>query len=351
MLKLHAANKNLIAKRGAVIKMRTILLVGSYFPIANIETILMHYLACDLKLRGYRLILVSDAWCKVESDMFVGTAKDLASDNVFDKKYYLDPLQVSILRRENGTTNMLYGLICNVVRSECVNDVLIIDMIPYGYYSTLLKNEFPMLNIHLYVGSASWFISLYEPYEKACLKQALRNYTSVFCAPEAYKGLKQAATGDNLYCAFPFSVQKARSSAHDQVIGISWVNTKQELAFIRRMIQKCPIKTKYLVIGKNVFEPPQITNQYTREMSTERLLSLVEACQTVILLDTFSNVYFPSAYLCFTLLGNSVVTTSEFAETLQKCGHYGVSEYSGVSDAIELRMLPHKDIPTIANLL
>ena len=50
------------------------------------------------------------------------------------------------------------------------------DLLPYGYMSTLLKDEFPTLKVYLYLGASSWFTSLFEPYGKACFLQMLGFY-------------------------------------------------------------------------------------------------------------------------------------------------------------------------------
>lgn len=153
--------------------MKTILLVGKYFPSFSVEAVQLHYLAMDLKKTGYRIILVSDAWCNTEREAFIGDAQDLGDESVFDRKYYLDPLQESVMGQKASRGILLYGLCCEVIRSENITSVLLMDLLPYGYMSTLLKDEFPTLKVYLYLGASSWFTSLFEPYGKACFLQML----------------------------------------------------------------------------------------------------------------------------------------------------------------------------------
>ena len=98
--------------------MKTILLVGKYFPSFSVEAVQLHYLAMDLKKTGYRIILVSDAWCNTEREAFIGDAQDLGDESVFDRKYYLDPLQESVMGQKASRGILLYGLCCEVIRSE-----------------------------------------------------------------------------------------------------------------------------------------------------------------------------------------------------------------------------------------
>ena len=142
--------------------MKTILLVGKYFPSFSVEAVQLHYLAMDLKKTGYRIILVSDAWCNTEREAFIGDAQDLGDESVFDRKYYLDPLQESVMGQKASRGILLYGLCCEVIRSENITSVLLMDLLPYGYMSTLLKDEFPTLKVYLYLGASSWFATVYK---------------------------------------------------------------------------------------------------------------------------------------------------------------------------------------------
>jgi hypothetical protein len=315
--------------------MKTILLVGKYFPSFSVEAVQLHYLAMDLKKTGYRIILVSDAWCNTEREAFIGDAQDLGDESVFDRKYYLDPLQESVMGQKASRGILLYGLCCEVIRSENITSVLLMDLLPYGYMSTLLKDEFPTLKVYLYLGASSWFTSLFEPYGKACFLQMLRSLTAVLCYPEAYQVLKRILETPMLFCVYPFGphLKECCHAFPSETYALGWADSIREQKFVSKMVAECPTDTKFFLTGKHAMDL-KTENLYLEGIPINRCLKMMEAKQTIILINTFSHIYYPTAYLTLSLLGNVVVTHEDYFEALDKCECYRIRAYPEMPNAI-----------------
>lgn len=118
-----------------------ILFLGAYLPELSFEAIQNRMIAKALREEGYNLILVSSSWCKVSKGCFCGNFKELKRDDVFDERFFIDPLQLRYCK--NGIFGALTGLSYQITEKYDIDIVLITNIYEYALTAKYLKCRLP----------------------------------------------------------------------------------------------------------------------------------------------------------------------------------------------------------------
>ena len=178
----------------------------------------------------------------------------------------------------------------------------------------------------------------------------LRSLTAVLCYPEAYQVLKRILETPMLFCVYPFGphLKECCHAFPSETYALGWADSIREQKFVSKMVAECPTDTKFFLTGKHAMDL-KTENLYLEGIPINRCLKMMEAKQTIILINTFSHIYYPTAYLTLSLLGNVVVTHEDYFEALDKCECYRIRAYPEMPNAIEFYIdANEKCITTIA---
>lgn len=156
----------------------------------------------------------------------------------------------------------------------------------------------------------------------------LRSLTAVLCYPEAYQVLKRILETPMLFCVYPFGphLKECCHAFPSETYALGWADSIREQKFVSKMVAECPTDTKFFLTGKHAMDL-KTENLYLEGIPINRCLKMMEAKQTIILINTFSHIYYPTAYLTLSLLGNVVVTHEDYFEALDKCECYRIRAY------------------------
>lgn len=118
-----------------------------------------------------------------------------------------------------------------------------------------------------------------------------------------------------------------------ETYALGWADSIREQKFVSKMVAECPTDTKFFLTGKHAMDL-KTENLYLEGIPINRCLKMMEAKQTIILINTFSHIFYPTAYLTLSLLGNVVVTHEDYFEALDKCECYRIRAYPEMPNAI-----------------
>lgn len=152
---------------------------------------------------------------------------------------------------------------------------------------------------------------------------------------EDYQVLKRILETPMLFCVYPFGphLKECCHAFPSETYALGWADSIREQKFVSKMVAECPTDTKFFLTGKHAMDL-KTENLYLEGIPINRCLKMMEAKQTIILINTFSHIYYPTAYLTLSLLGNVVVTHEDYFEALDKCECYRIRAYPEMPNAI-----------------
>lgn len=156
--------------------MKRILIIGDYYPHISFNSVLNKLIAERLNREGYKLILLSSAWCCIRQNELVGDVYSLSENFPFEKRFYLDPIQVSC---SGGDLLQSYlGLACKILKNYTIDLILYADTLENSLLVELIKNRFG-IETRLIVNDFSIYKCL-DNYTFPYLFGNLKNYSTIY---------------------------------------------------------------------------------------------------------------------------------------------------------------------------
>lgn len=127
--------------------MANVIILGDYFPKMTYKTLLNQYLL-EMNNGDDKFFLVSNAWCEISNENFIGSMNELTRNGNFTKRYYVDPLQLKYSQNKDAA---ILGLICDVIKKENIDIIKCTNCVNYSIILDNIKRWFPNIQIEVFI--------------------------------------------------------------------------------------------------------------------------------------------------------------------------------------------------------
>lgn len=196
---------------------KNILFIGKYLPEFCYESLKNHSLATELSASGYNLYLLSDSWCNVSQNNFLGNVGELSKTDPFIKKYFVDPKQLKY--SDYNLVGSMIGLACKIIKEIKFQYIYITDIFHYALIGDWIRYNY---NITI-IGSAhnKDVIRLFqEDYTKEYILNVLERLDILFLYDFFYEYLNYLNINvkNRSICSVIKKQQKKIESANNSIV-------------------------------------------------------------------------------------------------------------------------------------
>jgi hypothetical protein len=234
--------------------MKTILLIGDYFPNFSWESFWNKALAESLVEHGYQVVLLSKAWCEVDENNFVGSVDELSGNEPFTRRYFIDPIQMK--RTRGDLINGFLGLVCKIISLEKIEGVLFSEQIEYAPLVELIKSRFDLpcyLSLYKYETISDYLL---DNYISAYIRDTFSCFEKIFTLDPYINLLSLHVQRDKLVPALPFCIQNRVDGIPDGnsifVVGVIRSAAEAEVLSTKLANSFSSVRQHFLMAGETV---------------------------------------------------------------------------------------------------